>query len=505
MSLGEWLGEVIDSVSDAAEKVAEFGSYLGLAGAGPETARSVAAQARPECLSVRWPGIPGGEWLAKAADWWAGQFVRAFGGAAENVRRLHECVTGEVQDALGLEGGPTCGSDGRPQRQHRGGPLRADFLVQIPAWQDIFIFDNERVFDSRSRAQARRDMAEALARSPTPANLREVGEILTTLDDIQDEAATLATVLMIAEKAAGRAIPGVGQIATVADALNVIGALARPATGSGLPGKRGKRAAVDKAKATGNGYQQRLEDLRRTGKLGVGVGDLLQGLQATESLFGVGVQLGPIMGFLGDAFWGLVRGAEFRARGPIWDPLGFTEAGRQACYRSPTLDMIHPRAYYVLANEALALWSNAGRVLPWIDRLPEPALASVLVGLRLSEQVLGPWLRSGIWVEPLVDVMDRIGRVRGGVVETDTRRVRPDEWMRRTVPGTVAAVRRAIAAVPDRGRQALYESLVASTGLGFWGSLEPGAVVRERHLAGRAADAVALLEAGRFPVFDLED
>ena len=360
-----------------------------------EAARLVASGFRNECLSVRLPGIPGAEYIATAADWWAQQAVDFFGGPVEAVGNVNERINSSIQETLGIPGAGPHPADGRPRARAGLAPGPDGFLVQVPNWQDIFQFNNDAVFDDRSRQQRALDFQEALRRSPTPPALQEVGELLTTLDDVQDEAATLAVVLMIAEKLAGRAIPGVGWVATAADALNVIYALASPATGSGLPGRRSKRAAVEKAKQSSGGLAGRLDEMRRTGSLKIGVSDLLQGLQATDSVFGTGIQLGSIFGFLQDSFWGLLRGAEFQARGPIWDPLGFTEAGRQACYRSPSLDQIHPRAYLWASNTALSLWSKVGRVMPYLDVFGEQALASVLTGMRMSEQVLGPWLRSG--------------------------------------------------------------------------------------------------------------
>ncbi len=329
------------------------------------------------------------------------------------------------------------------------------------------------------------------------------------------------------ERLAGRTIPGVGAVAFAADALDLLSAITRPGTLAGLPGNRGKRDLLNKGRATRRGYVGRIEDARRfreldsraRGMVGpgprrgvtpprdfrVGVGDILQGLQATDSIFGTGIQLGPIVGFLQDAFWGVVRGATFQARGPLQDPLGFTAAGRAACTRSPRLESVHSSAYYVLANEALALWSKAGRVMPWIDRLPEVALASTLVGLRLAENVLGPWIRKGEWIPMLGQMLQEDPVVAGGVAELGTRGLRASEWIDRTVPSSVAAINRALEGVADKGRQALYESLVSSIAWGFVGSLEPAGRVREQSIVGPALDATLIAETNRFPRQDLVD
>jgi len=474
-------------------------------GAAEQSARVLAASLRPECLSIRTPAIPGAEYVAEAADWWAKQAVDMFGRPVRAAGAVNDSMNALVQNTLGIPGAPEPADATRPKARGGFAPGPDGWLVEVPDWRDIFQLQNDPVFGDKSKRDAAADARDSLLRSPTPPNLQEVGALLTNLDDIQDEAATLAIVLMIAEKLAGRAIPGVGLVATAADALNVIYALSSKATGSSLPGRRGKRAAVDKAKSSSGGLSARLEEMRRGGSLKVGIGDILQGLQATDSMFGVGIQIGGLMGFLQDAFWGGIRGAEFKARGPVWDPLGFTEAGRSACYRSPSMDDIHPKAYFMFANQALSVWKKAARVMPYVDVLGEPALASMLTGLRMSEQVLGPWLRSGVWVDPLKRAIELTPVVAGGVEAHDTRGLRPDEWLKRTVPAARVATRRAIANVADRGRQAFYESLVSSIGWGFAGSIEPAARVVGQTISGPIKDAVTLLEANLIPKFDLED
>lgn len=492
--------EQADAVADAAQLADLFA--LGLP---PELLRLTAGDFRSECMSVRLPGIPGAEYIATAADWWAQQAVDAFGGPVSAVGDVNESINRNIQRTLGIPGSGADPLDSRPRARSGLAPGDDGFLVQVPNWQDIFQFNNDAIFDERSKAQRAQDYAEALGRSPTPPALQEVGELLTTLDDLQDEAATLAIVLAIAEKLAGRAIPGVGWVATAADALNVIYAVSSTGTGSSLPGKRGKRAAVDKAKQSSGGLAGRLEEMRRTGSLKLGISDLLQGLQATDSVFGTGIQLGGIVSFLQDSFWLGLRGGEIRARGPVWDPLGFTDAGRSACYRSPTLDQIHPRAYFMMANTALSVWGKAARVAPYIDVLGEPALASLLTGMRMSEQVLGPWLRSGSWVEQVEDALNVMPYVSGGVAEVETRRLKPDEFVKRTQPGVRVAIRNAIGNVQDRGRQGFYDSLVASVGWGLMADIEPTGFVTEQRISGPIRDAALLLEVNKVPLFDLGD
>lgn len=517
MSFDSFLAETADNLYDALLASTTI----------DDVARVVAGGFRGECLQVRAPGVPFGEYIAAGADWWAGQASDFLSPFVDPVRREHERVTTDLQDFLGIDTPGPFETDARPRFSGFGGPPDEGFLVQVPGYEDLFTFNNEFVFDDRSRRERSLDYFDSLQQSPTPPSFREAAEILTALDDIQDEAATLTTALALVSRVAGRSIPGIGQIALAADVLDILGAVTRPGTLSSFPGLRGKRQILDKARSSRNSYAGRVEEQRRfleldsraRGDLGprldpgrplprdfrLGWGDAVQALQATDSLFGTGVQLGPVVGFLQDAFWGVVRGATFQARGPLWDPLGFTEAGRAACFRSPTLDEVHPQAYYFLANTALHLWSQAGRVFPWLPFLPEQALASTLLGLRASENALGPWLRKGGWVGILGQMLQDNPTVPGGVESVDTRRIPVQSYLARTGPATTTALNTAISNVADRGRQALYEELASAFAWGVLGSLEPGVRIAEQRIVGAARDGFLLLEANRVPAFDLED
>ena len=89
--------------------------------------------------------------------------------------------------------------------------------------------------------------------------------------------------------------------------------------------------------------------------------------------------------------------------------------------------------------------------------------------------------------------------------EYELKNLRADQWLPRTIPATQVALRKAIGNVSDRGRQAFYESLVASTAWGFVGSLEPDAIVSGGRPVGPLRDAFLLLDANLIPYQDLED
>ena len=449
------------------------------------------------------PPAPGWlpDFVSDSVGWWAGELASAFREPAGIAERWNTRVGTGVRDALGLE--VEDAFDFGPPRPPAAASYAADdYLVRIPAWQDVVQIGGRSYFDASSQQQQWLDYQEALERSPVPPSVRELGEILTTLDDIQDETATLAAALMLIEKAAGRAIPGVGWVVGAADGLNALQAvIGRAAVAPAATGRGGKRAIESRAAHSGQGYTQRLEELRRSGRLGLGVGDALQALQATDSLTGYGIQIGGLFGALIDGLFGAVQGAEFRFPGPWNDPFNFDQ---QPCSRSPGLASFGPATARVLRLQALRLWSQAARVSPWLGELPESALASTLVGTRLAVDVLFEWGLAGEWLDYLPRVADLVGVVAGGSSAHGLRDRPVDEWIRESGPVATGSIRRAIANVRDRDRQIFYDGMLASTGWKIAAFVDPESLVRDQHLAPAWADAMKVIDAGLYPAFDLE-
>lgn len=490
-----------------------------------EVLRNAADRRRAPCLSVKTEGLPFGlgEYLAVAGDWW-GRLVSEYG--AEFLPRKadpHQEVRFGVQGGALVE--LPAERERRPRLNKDVGAPPGGFQVLLPGWEDLIVVDNEKVFDERSRLERLRDWRAQLESSPTPPGLEEMGKVLTAIDDVQDIMATAGVVLMGVERVAGRMVPGLGAVVTVSDGLNLfysalsldVKSPVRPTFRPGRvdpgkkllhwrespAGKEHKRKLAAVADARVGGMKGRLDDLRRTGRLNVGIGDVLQGLQATETLLGTGIQLGAYVGYAQDAFWGLVRGARFQLPASIFDPVGLGRSEADHCFRSPRLSEVDGRAHYVLANNALWLWSVSARVAPWLEFLDESALVAVLLGMRQSEGLLRPWLQSGVWVEP-VRAMIEARPVASGLSEVFELAGRPaDEVLRKAGPLAGASILRAIQKVPDVGRQQFYSSLGVSTAWGLWGSLDPEGSVGQLELNGPFADAVALAEAGVWPERDL--
>ena len=162
----------------------------------------------------------------------------------------------------------------------------------------------------------RREIAEQIRQSPQPEFARTVAEVLTTIDDIQD---ALLTVIVFARLAIRR-LPGplrtvlAGGLA-VADTMQLMGFgaldLVRVRAIKGRLMKEGSALPFTK--------KWKAQALRRLARRMPTYGELVQVLQTTDQLFGIGVSLGPILGFIMDILFGLGKGARIGYRDPCLD------------------------------------------------------------------------------------------------------------------------------------------------------------------------------------------
>ncbi len=180
------------------------------------------------------------------------------------------------------------------------------------------------------RREARRD---AMSRSPQPEFDRAWGSVMTAVDNVQDFLGAISVLgriaLSIGARVGLRAIPGIGTIVLAADVLTLamfLGQLAFPAWLGMCAGLReGARAAVGTA-LTAGAFKGGTALLSRTAARSLtfggqalfrprGIAGLIGAAlvvgQTTDSFFGVGISLGPIVG----ATMGAAYGAEAKTRG----------------------------------------------------------------------------------------------------------------------------------------------------------------------------------------------
>jgi len=169
-------------------------------------------------------------------------------------------------------------------------------------------FSPERYESIREMKKKRKDKFLAMLASPTPHIVNNAGSIMTAIDDAQDAMSTIAMVGVLAIKWAprfvGKLLSGpVGWALTAADMLNSVQHLGikklpsmeskrkiEAMTGENLRTKKGRLAAIKKLK------------FKFPTKAA-----LVEGLQVTDNIFGVGICLGPIVGFAVDSIFGPFR------------------------------------------------------------------------------------------------------------------------------------------------------------------------------------------------------
>ena len=175
-------------------------------------------------------------------------------------------------------------------------------------------FSPARLNAIRKYKADRRSKYLAMLASPSPKIVRDAGAILTALDDLQDALSTLSTIGLIAATIIGGSTAAVlagplGWIiaaSTVMSLINPYSALRgrkrKPTSGRGK--KKLLRKLSDKNPFS---KKARMKVLKRMKNFRPTIGNLLEVAQTTDGIFGIGVSLGPIMGFVQDLAAGAVR------------------------------------------------------------------------------------------------------------------------------------------------------------------------------------------------------
>lgn len=178
------------------------------------------------------------------------------------------------------------------------------FVVRLPGLEDSFHLIPETARPESERRRRARERAERLRDSPTPEIVRGVQDLLTRIDDIQDGLVTLALISRFAVSRIPGLAPAAKVLAVGADVLN----LANFSILAGLIGGSRKGALYRALAASPRTYSQRLRSTLRTNAVNPGWGELLQVLQTTDSLLGVGLSLGAIIGLPVDLAFLALRG-----------------------------------------------------------------------------------------------------------------------------------------------------------------------------------------------------
>lgn len=170
--------------------------------------------------------------------------------------------------------------------------------------------------------QRKKDSFLRMMASPSPTWMQNIGSAMTFLDDVNDTLGTLSMVLRIAAhmlpKALGKILMGpAGWALTAAEIANVGMTLSRlPIRAVAVKTKLHKGLGLNpfskKAKVS------RAAKLRR---IRPGKGEIIEALQTTDNICGVGLCLGPIVGLVQDVIFGTYRvltGKSVTVSTPYW-------------------------------------------------------------------------------------------------------------------------------------------------------------------------------------------
>ncbi len=163
-------------------------------------------------------------------------------------------------------------------------------------------FSENRLYDIQQMKKKRKEKFLAMLSSPTPEFLTSGGALMTAIDNAQDAVYTLASAGIVAMRfspppiAALLALP-TGALMTASAAMNLTSLLG-PLK---IPGKESKRAYQKKTGIDPYSKKGRIKYAKHLLKSFSPQAAVLQGLQTTQEIFGVGISLGPLVGFAIDA------------------------------------------------------------------------------------------------------------------------------------------------------------------------------------------------------------
>jgi len=204
------------------------------------------------------------------------------------------------------------------------------YTLTLPGLSDIFVIDVEKPLTEQEKydwsrgfygefsperreeikwmkEQRKRRFLSMLA-SPSPNIARNIGAIMTSLDDAQDAISTLAVIGMLATQAVPRSVAKilsgpVGWGMATADMINVYAWLKCMMVRK----DSGKRTMERLAYCNPWGKKAKAARARKmAGNIPIQA-SIIEGLQTTGEVFGMGISLGPIIGLLQDLAFAKAR------------------------------------------------------------------------------------------------------------------------------------------------------------------------------------------------------
>lgn len=181
---------------------------------------------------------------------------------------------------------------------------------EVKAWKrkDWKYFSPERYEDIKKMKQRKKEKFLNMLGSPTPHIVNNAGSIMTAIDDAQDALGTLAFIGLLAIKVAPRILGGVlggpvGWTMAAADMLNTLQHLGYkkiPCLSSQMAMWKAEHNNAQSRKVKAVRAAKTMRWLPRQGRI-------IEAAQVSKDVFGIGLCLGPIVGFGIEAIMGPYR------------------------------------------------------------------------------------------------------------------------------------------------------------------------------------------------------
>jgi len=290
--------------------------------------------------------------------------------------------------------------------------------------------------------ERRREIAKRIKKSPIPNWARKLQRVITWIDNVEDAISTATTALEVMTVA----IPSIASItapliaagelmSTVADLFNAAASLPTGPTGAKRAGGylmdavTGKFGGIFKpmkniekvheiAKfAEKYGWKAALKELHSKREW---IGKAIEAAQTSDNFFGIGLCLGPVMGLISDAFYGIVRkiqGKEVRIKVPWWAKDAKAKALKEHPEHAP---FYKGSGEYDAPVKALKALDSASRLMsiPGLD--DAEVLLRAAIAINISSQVVNAYLK-GRDIDDYINLATQVDAEEKVVDRPDTR------------------------------------------------------------------------------------
>lgn len=393
----------------------------------------------------------------------------------------------------------------------RSNPLRSP-VITIPAFENSVALVPESFLPPQEQLDRKRRRIAQLRASPLPESVQSLTRIVSAVDNVQDALVTASVLLRVGSLAVPALRPlaiGSGAAADALAGLNLLAAAPLAPLSGKVPWKQVIRGSLGSTAV-------RAASARSIATAMPTVAEGIQIAQTTRDLFGVGLQLGPAMGFMGSVAYGIPQNAAFALPGDRPFRPGdefFSSPEAAAAAISGTVDDLLGTVLRAPAD--LAELAGISQDIPWEDHFD--ALAAANLGAELGRALVAP-ARWQPFVTPRLHQPDRGTRphnllTRRALIEAginpdqDAPRGLPPGGSARRVLDVLPAIRlsgsenvqRILDEAPNDRLRTIASSLATDLGFRMARAFEGASLKWETHDAPHARVVTDTIELGLLP------